>query len=100
MLNAVLDALKENTKVEALYIQNFEDGFFDEQLAKLTEVLKLKRIWCLNVGENFRTTLPAWRQFARDLEDTAVSHMYASEHHFIGTDAFVVVISIGNCTFR
>jgi hypothetical protein len=86
VLNAVLDALKENTKVEALYIQNFEDGFFDEQLAKLTEVLKLKRIWCLNVGENFRTTLPAWRQFARDLEDTAVSHMYASEHHFIGTD--------------
>lgn len=86
MLNAVLEALKHNTKVEALYIQNFEDGFFDEQLEKLTEVLKLKRIWCLNVGENFRTTLPAWRAFAEELPETAVSHMYASEHHFIGTD--------------
>ena len=86
VLNEVLEALKENTKVEALYIQNFEEGFFDEQLEKLTEVLKLKRIWCLNVGENFRTTLPAWRVFAEELKHTAVSHMYASEHHFIGTD--------------
>ena len=86
VLNEVLEALKHNTKVEALYIQNFEEGFYDEQLEKLTEVLKLKRIWCLNVGENFRTTLPAWRAFAKELPETAVSHMYASEHHFIGTD--------------
>ncbi len=49
-------------------------------------MLKLKRIWCLNVGENFRTTLNAWKQFAEALPETAVSHMYASEHHFIGTD--------------
>lgn len=49
-------------------------------------MLKLKRIWCLNVGENFRTTLNAWKQFAEELPETAVSHMYASEHHFIGTD--------------
>ena len=56
VINVVLDALKTNTKIEALYIQNFEDGFFDEQLERLTEVLKLKRIWCLNVGENFVTT--------------------------------------------
>jgi len=27
VIDAVLEALKENTKVEALYIQNFEDGF-------------------------------------------------------------------------
>ena len=86
VINAVLDALKTNTKIEALYIQNFEDGFFDEQLERLTDVLKLKRIWCLNVGENFRTTLNAWKEFAEDLPETAVSHMYASEHHFIGTD--------------
>ena len=85
-LHAVLDALEENTTVEALYIQNFESGFFDEHLVRLAQVLRLKRIWCLNVGENFRTSLPAWRQFCEDLKDTAVSHMYASEHHFIGTD--------------
>ena len=86
VLHAVLDVLEENTTVEALYIQNFESGFFDEHLVRLAEVLRLKRIWCLNVGENFRTSLPAWRQFCEDLRDTAVSHMYASEHHFIGTD--------------
>jgi hypothetical protein len=86
VLHAVLDALEENTTVEALYIQNFESGFFDEHLVRLAEVLRLKRIWCLNVGENFRTSLPAWRQFCEDLKETAVSHMYASEHHFIGTD--------------
>ena len=86
VLHAVLDALEENTTVEALYIQNFESGFFDEHLVRLAEVLRLKRIWCLNVGENFRTSLPAWRRFCEDLRDTAVSHMYASEHHFIGTD--------------
>jgi hypothetical protein len=27
-----------------------------------------------------------WRAFADQLHDTAVSHMYASEHHFRGTD--------------
>ena len=86
VLHAVLDALEENTTEEALYIQNFESGFFDEHLVRLAEVLRLKRIWCLNVGENFRTSLPAWRRFCEDLRDTAVSHMYASEHHFIGTD--------------
>jgi len=85
VIDAVLEALKENTKVEALYIQNFEDGFEDDQLDKLLEVLQLKRIWCVNVGENFRTTLDGWRRFADGLEDTAVSYMYASEHHFVGT---------------
>lgn len=45
MLNEVLEALKVNVRVEALYIQNFESGFYNEQLALLTEVLKLKRIW-------------------------------------------------------
>ena len=37
VLNAVLDALAVNTRVEVLYIQNFERGFTDAQLARLTE---------------------------------------------------------------
>ena len=95
VIDAVLDALKVNTRVEALYIQNFEEGFFgararrprpairaqghnntstrlaaaeiraDEQLDALADVLRLRRIWCVNVGENFRTTLPAARAPAR-----------------------------------
>jgi len=86
VIDEVLDALKENTKIEALYIQNFEDGFFDEQLDGLLDVLRLKRIWCVNVGENFRTTLDGWRRFADGLDETAVAYMYASEHHFVNTN--------------
>ena len=37
VLNAVLDALSVNTRVEVLYIQNFERGFTDAQLARLTQ---------------------------------------------------------------
>jgi hypothetical protein len=50
------------------------------------QVLKLRRIWALNVGENFCTTLPAWRAFTAALPDTNVQYMYASEHHFLRTD--------------
>ncbi len=38
VLDAVLDALAQNTRVEALYIQNFEKGFGDNQLMRLLEV--------------------------------------------------------------
>jgi hypothetical protein len=40
-------------------VQNFEHGFFDQQLESLMEVLKMKRIWGLNVGENFGVSIPA-----------------------------------------
>ena len=45
----------------------------DKQLGKLTEVLKLGRIWAVNVGENFNVTLPAWQRFAERLPETAVA---------------------------
>lgn len=86
VIDEVLDALKENTKIEALYIQNFEDGFLDEQLDGLLDVLRLKRIWAVNVGENMRTSLHGWRRFADGLHETAVAYMYASEHHFVNTN--------------
>jgi len=49
-------------------------------------VLKLGRIWAVNVGENFSTTLDGWRDFCEALPDTNVQYMYASEHHFLRTD--------------
>ena len=75
VLDAVLDALTENTRVEVLYIQNFEQGFGDDQLLRLLDVLKLGRIWAVNVGENFQTSLPTWREFAAGLKDTDVQYM-------------------------
>eukprot|EP00884_Botryococcus_braunii_P006272 jgi/Botrbrau1/15646/Bobra.4_1s0030.1 len=86
MINMVLDALMVNTRVEALYIQNFEQGMQDPQLDRLTEVLKLKRIWAVNVGENFHISLAAWERFCMALPETAVGYMYVSEHHLLRTN--------------
>ncbi|KAK9821293.1 hypothetical protein WJX81_001784 [Elliptochloris bilobata] len=83
-LDAIIDALSANSRVEALYIQNFERGFGDAQLRRLTAVLRQRRIWALNVGENFRVSPGAWREFADALPHTAVAYLYVSEHHFLG----------------
>ncbi|KAL0047356.1 hypothetical protein WJX82_001305 [Trebouxia sp. C0006] len=85
-INAILEALAVNTLVEVLYIQNFEQGMFDEQLLRLTEVLKKGRIWALNAGENFEISMQAWEKFTKELQHTAVAYMYVSEHHLARTD--------------
>ena len=59
---------------------------FDEQLLRLTEVLKKGRIWALNAGENFEISLQAWETFTKELQHTAVAYMYVSEHHLARTD--------------
>jgi len=82
VIDAALDALEENTNCEALYIQNFNVGLRDKQLLHLMRVLQLPscKIWCLNVGETYNVKMSTWRKFARGLEKTNVTHMYASEH--------------------
>ncbi|KAI3437870.1 hypothetical protein D9Q98_000316 [Chlorella vulgaris] len=85
VLDAVLDALEANTRVEALYIQNFEQGFLDEQLDRLVCLLRRRRIWALNLGENFNTTQPAWQRFCEALPGTAVAHLFVSEQHLAGS---------------
>ena len=52
----------------------------------LTEVLKKKHIWALNIGENFNITMDGWQTFTDELCNTAVSYMYVSEHHLMRTD--------------
>ena len=54
-------------------------------MAHLVQVLRRKRIWALNVGENFNISLPAWEMFTGALSDTAVAYLYVSEHHIKGT---------------
>jgi hypothetical protein len=60
-------------------------GMLDSQLVKLTEVLKLGRIWAVNVGENFAISLQAWHDFAHALSETAVAHLYVEENNLAGT---------------
>jgi hypothetical protein len=54
VIDAVLDALAENTNCQALYMQNFVDGVTDTQIDTLTAVLRKCNIWCLNLGENYK----------------------------------------------
>jgi hypothetical protein len=72
VIDAVLDALMVNENCEALYLQNFSQGVREPQLIKLIEVLRLGRIWSINLGENYEISLDAWWQFCRDLNDTNV----------------------------
>ena len=83
---AVLDALTVNTRVQALYLQNFERGVGDAEIDKLIDVLKLGRIWAVNLGENGDVSKDAWRRLAAALPATAVSFLYVSEHHILRTD--------------
>lgn len=59
---------------------------YDEQLVKLTDVLKKGRIWALNAGENFEISMNAWKKFSEELQYTAVAYLYVSEHHLARTD--------------
>jgi hypothetical protein len=54
VLDAVLEALAENTNCQALYMQNFLHGVTDTQIDTLTAVLRKGNIWCLNLGENYK----------------------------------------------
>lgn len=58
----------------------------DPQLEHLARVLTNKRIWALNVGENFQVSIDAWERFTRALAETAVGYMYVSEHHLKHTN--------------
>eukprot|EP00939_MAST-03C_sp_MAST-3C-sp1_P000096 g96.t1 len=81
VVDAILDALEHNAYVEALYIQNFEEGMLDDQLIHLSRILERGQIWCLNVGENFKITRRGWETFAKALPRTNVTHLYVSEHN-------------------
>ena len=58
----------------------------DAQLEHLGRVLTSKRVWALNVGENFPISIAAWARFTQALAQTAVGYMYVSEHHLKHTD--------------
>lgn len=81
VIDAVLEALLTNENCQALYVQNFDSGFRDDQIDKLVDVLKRGNIWCLNAGELYHVSERRWRQFALELGDTNLTHAYISEHH-------------------
>lgn len=64
---------------------NAMQGMLDKQIDRLCDVLRLERIWAINVGENFEVTQNAWQRFARALPATAVAHLYVEENNLLGT---------------
>lgn len=82
VMDAVLDALQENSNCQALYIQNFNEGMRDAQVIRLVQILAQPtcQIWCLNIGETYKVQTKTWKVFAKGLKDTNITHMYASEH--------------------
>ena len=49
-------------------------------MEKLIEVLKRGYIWTINVGELYNISNDTWNLFARELPNSNITHMYASEH--------------------
>lgn len=81
-IDLILAALRKNSRIEVLYIQNFERGMTDQQLYHLVEVLKERRqIWAVNIGENYQITPVAWEWFIDNLPFTSIGYTYLSEHH-------------------
>lgn len=67
VIDAVLDSLMLNNNCQALYIQNFDKAFRDEQLLKLAKVLCRSNIWCLNAGEIYNVTPSRWWKFVEGM---------------------------------
>lgn len=57
-LDAILDAFRRNTVCQALYIQNISEALLEKQFSTLLGLLKMKRIWALNIGKRTDTTAP------------------------------------------
>jgi len=82
VMDAILNAMEENSNCEALYIQNFNEGMRDDQVLHLLRILQQPscKIWCMNIGENYNVSDGTWEKFTKGLIHTKITHMYASEH--------------------
>lgn len=80
VLDEIIQALSLNNVCQALYIQNLSCAMYDKQLKALIEVFKSKKIWCLNIGENYKVSQNGWDYFCKSLPLTSITHLYVSEH--------------------
>jgi hypothetical protein len=80
VFDALIESFRKNSVCQAMYIQNISSAIFDPQLVHFTSLLKEKRIWCVNIGENYSVTPSGWINFCNSLPETSVTHLYVSEH--------------------
>jgi hypothetical protein len=63
VLDEIILTLYSNKVCQALYFQNLSKAMNDEQLGALTALLKKKKIWCMNLGENYNVSITGWTTF-------------------------------------
>lgn len=80
VLDEIISALYSNRICQALYFQNLSKAMNDEQLTALVALLKKKKIWCMNLGENYNVSTGGWTSFCNLLPSTMITHLYVSEH--------------------
>lgn len=80
VMDAIIAALNKNRVCQALYAQNLTKALGETQLAEITKLCSKKKIWCVNLGENYNISTLAWERFCRDLATTFITHLYVSEH--------------------
>lgn len=80
VLDEIILTLHSNKVCQALYFQNLSKAMNDEQLGALIALLKKKKIWCMNLGENYNVSITGWTTFCNLLPGTFVTHLYVSEH--------------------
>lgn len=80
VMDAIIEALSKNTVCQALYAQNLVKAVGDKQIEDIIALCSKKKIWCVNLGENYSVTSAGWNKFCRDLPVTFITHLYVSEH--------------------
>ena len=80
VMDEILHCLEKNEVCQALYVQNLERAIEDKQLRRLIEILKVRPIWCINIGETYHISKKSWDFFCKSLPETSVTHLYVSEH--------------------
>jgi hypothetical protein len=82
-VEAVIEALASNTKIQVLYFQGYGMGMRAPQLAKLTQVLERPDcgVWAMNIGESPRVSDEAWWTFCDRLPHTKLGVLFAEPNH-------------------
>ena len=73
MVDKIIQTLRGNTAIHALYIQGM--GITDDQLIALLEVLQSTRVYALNLGET-TLTLRGLQSVLRLLPGTTITVLY------------------------
>lgn len=77
--NKLMVALGANWRVEVVYMQGLVKRLSSQQVQQLIELLRLGRIWSLNMGEIELACEDAVK-LARQLKNTNLAYVYVSEH--------------------